>query len=257
MCIRDSISFDHQVCESSSAYFTDKPDLLKQIFYLHKKIGNHYDHSGKEIAAVSSLDNHFLVEYLQEVTKDTSFIHFKFDSLNLTFIWDLPTYEDILDKAMEIIIAKAPIFSNFEHQANVLFKGLKLTPEQLEKVYGYISKFISKHFNSKQHIHIILNVVTYRFNNQVLRFLKEFLLLNKDTAFMKHLWLEKNGTFSGSRVPRIEGHITFLKSLITMAGTLPNPLDYAEHKKSWEQEIEWAKQDKQQEMKIDFTGWMD
>ena len=74
---------------------------------------------------------------------------------------------------------------------------------------------------------------------------------------MKHLWLEKNGVFSGSRVPRIEGHITFLKSLIVLAETLPNPLDYADHIKSWEQEIEWAKQDKQQEMKRDFTGWMD
>ena len=42
-----------------------------------------------------------------------------------------------------------------------------------------------------------------------------------------------------------------------MIQSLPNPLDYAEHIKYFEQEIEWAKQDKQQEMKRDFTGWMD
>lgn len=251
------VSFNHQVCESSSEYFVDKPDLLKQIFYLHKKRDNHYDHSGKEIAAVSSLDNYFIVEYLQEVTKDMSYIDFKFDSLNLNFIWDLPTCEDILDRALEIIIAKAPIFSNFEHQASVLFKGSRLNPAQLDKVYSYISSFISKNYTSKQHIHIILNVVTYRFNDQVLRFLKEFLLLNKDPEFMKHLWLEKNGVFSGSRVPRIDSHIKFLRSLIDMVNTLPKPLDYAEHIKAWEQEIEWAKQDKQQELKRDFTGWID
>ncbi len=108
-----------------------------------------------------------------------------------------------------------------------------------------------------QHIHIILNVVTYSFNNQVLRFLKEFLLLNKDVEFMKHLWLERNGVTSGSRVPRIEGHIKFTKSIIEMIQSLPNSLDYAEHIKHFEQEIEWAKQDKQQEMKRDFTGWTD
>lgn len=252
-----NISFDRQVCENSSAYFTDTPNLLKQIFYLHKKKDLHYDHNGKEIAAVSSLDNNFLIEYLQEVTKDVSFISFRFDSLNLTFLWSLAAYEDILDQALEIIIAKAPIFSNSEHQANVLFKGLKLSSEQLEAVYNYISRFISKNSASKQHIHIIMNVVTYRFNDQVLRFLKEFLLLNKDPEFMKHLWLEKNGVFSGSRVPRIDGHIKFLKSLIQMAQNLPNPLEYAEHIKGWEQEIEWSKQDKQQELKRDFTGWTD
>ena len=42
-----------------------------------------------------------------------------------------------------------------------------------------------------------------------------------------------------------------------MVKTLPSPLDYSEHIKSWEQEIEWAKQDKQNEMKRDFTGWID
>lgn len=251
------ITFDRRTCEKCVTHFGKKISLLKQVFYLNKKQDPHYDHDGKEMAAISSLEHFFLVEYLTEVTKDVSFIQFKFDSLNLSFVWELPEYEDILDKALEIIIAKAPIFSNFEHQANVLFKGLMLDEKQLEKVYKYISRFISNHYDSKQHIHIILNVVTYSFNDQVLRFLKEFLLLNKDIEFMKHLWLEKNGAFSGSRVPRIDGHINFNNSIIEMIKTLPNRLDYAEHIKFFEQEIEWARQEKQAEMKRDFIGWTD
>jgi hypothetical protein len=251
------IFFDRHTCETCSKYFGKKINLLKQVYFNHKKRDNHYDYSGKEMEAVSSLDNYFLAEYLNEVTKDVNFLHFKFDNLNLTFVWDLQDYEKIIDEALEIIISKAPIWSSFEHQANVLFKGLKLSPEQQGKVYSYISKFIGKHSSSKQHIHIILNVVTFSFNNQILRFLREFLLLNKDIEFMKHLWLERNGAFSGSRVPRIESHIKFTKAVIEMIQSLPNPLDYAEHIKYFEQEIEWAKQDKQQEMKRDFTGWMD
>lgn len=254
---RMNISFDRHVCEKSCVFFKDASKLLKRIFYLHKKKDQHYDYNGKEIAAVSSLDNNFLIEYLEEVVKDFSFINFKFDSLNLSFIWDLETYEVLLDKALEIIINKVPIVSNFELQANVLFKVLHLTTEQTEKIHSYISSFISKNYNSKQHIQIIFNVVTYRFNNEVLRFLREFLLLNKDPEFMIHLRLEKNGFFSGSRVPRIDGHMKFLISLIEMAQKLPNPLDYAEHIKGWEKEIEWAKQEKQQELKRDFTGWKD
>ena len=71
------------------------------------------------------------------------------------------------------------------------------------------------------------------------------------------LELERNGVISGSRVPRIEAHINFLKSLIEMVEGFPNPLDYAEHINRWQQEIEWARQDKQDEMKRNFTGWMD
>jgi hypothetical protein len=251
------ITFDYSICEKCSKYFSEKISLLKDVFYLHKKRNAHYDYDGKEMAAVSALDHFFLIEYISEITKDLTYIEFRFDKLNISFVWDLPEYEEILDKALEIIIAKAPIFSNFEHQANVFFKGLKLSKEQFNKVYSYIGRFISKNRLSKQHILIILNVVTYNFNDQFMRFLKEFLLLNNDVEFMYELSLERFESFTGSRVPRIEGHITLVKSIIEMIRTLPNPLDYSEHLKYWEENIEWAKKDKQAELKRDFTGWID
>lgn len=251
------LSFDHQTCQTSYQYFSKKTDLLKQIYFHQKRKNGHFDHDGKEMQAISSLDNLFLIEYLNEVTKDLPFLHFKFDNLQLSFVWDLPNYEAIIDNALELIITKAPIFSNFEHQANVLFHGLNLTIEQEEKVYNYLSKFIEKHYLSKQHIHIILNVVTYSFNSETIRFFREFLLLNKDIEFLRHLWLERNEVTSGSRVPKIESHISFTKRVIQMIQSLPNPLDYAEHLKYFENEIEWAKKEKQEEMKSDFIGWID
>jgi hypothetical protein len=251
------ISFANDTCEKCLDYFKDKVTLLKDVYFFQQKKDNHYDYDGSEIAAISTLDPYFLVEYLAESTKDVSYIEFKFDRLNLTYLWSLPEYEDILDKALEVIINKAPLFSSWEHQANVLFKGLKLDEEGKEKVYSYISKFISKNSHSKQHIQIIMNVVTYSFNDKLIDFLKEFLLLNKDPEFMKNMWLERSEFYSGSLVPSIEHRITFLKSVIDMSATLPAPLDYAEHIKRWEQEIEWAKQEKQEEMKRDFKGWFD
>lgn len=251
------ITFDRHICEKCGSYFIEKVGLLKQIFYIQQKRDAHFDYNGKEMASISSLDHYFLVEYLNETTKDIDFIEFRFDKLNLSFLWDLPEYIDILDKALDVIIAKAPIFSNVEHQANVLFKGLRLSPEQLNRVYVYLSKFIAKHISSKQHIHIILNVVIYNFNDQILRFLKECLLLNKDIDFMNGLSLEKCGIISGSCVPSIEAHIKFLKSVIEMIETLPDPLDYTGHINHLEREIEWARKDKQFEMKRDFTGWME
>lgn len=251
------ISFDHEICKKCICHFADNIDLLKQIYYLQRKQDGYYDHNGDEMEAISSVDHNFLIEYLLETTKDISFLEFKFDKLNLSFVWHLPEYVDILDKALEIIIIKAPIYSSWEHQANVLFKGLKFGGTDLEKVYDYINQFIRKNYSSEQHIHIILNVVTYRFKNQILRFLKEFLLLNKDVEFIDHLWLEESGISHGSRVPKIEAEISFLKSIIEMISTFPNPLDYAEHIKIWERKIEWSKKEMQDEMKRDFKGWMD
>jgi len=254
----NDISFDRHICEKCSLYFKEKLDLLKQVFYLQKKKGVHYyNYEGKEMAAISTIDHYFLIEYLEEATKDMTYIDFKFDRLNLSYVWDFPEHEEILNKALEIIIAKAPIFSNFEHQANVLFKGMKLEPKQQEKAYQYISKFISNNFSSKQHIHIIMNIVTYSFNDQVIRFFKEFLLLNKDIEFIKDMWLERNEGIVGSRVPSIDSNINFTKKIIEMVKYLPNKLDYADHIKFWERGIEWAKKDKQHEMKRDFTGWFE
>jgi hypothetical protein len=102
-----------------------------------------------------------------------------------------------------------------------------------------------------------MNVVVHNFNDQLLRFLKELLVLNKDVDLIKELSLEAGGAFMGSRVPRIESQITLIKSVVEMIKTLPNPLDYGEHIKLFEQEIEWAKKDKQEEMKRDFTGWIE
>ena len=250
------INFDRQICEKCSIYFIDNLSLLKKVYFLNNNRDAHYDYEGKEMAAISNLDHYFLMEFLTEITKDVLYIDFKFERLKITFILDFPEYEDIFDKALEIIIAKAPIFSSFEHQANVLFKGLKLEGKELEKIYGFISKFIAKHYSSQQHIHIILNVVTYSFNDQVLRFLKEFLLLNKDVEFIKNLWLERNNVITGSRVPEIESEITFKKKIIEMIKTLPHPLDYTNHVKLLEQEVEWGRKEKQEEMKRDFSGWM-
>lgn len=250
------ISFDRQFCQKTFIHFNNHQNLLKKIYYLNKKSDSFYDQCGKEIAAISSLDSEFIIEYLIEYNKDNSNLGFKFDNLNLSYIWFLPDYEEKLDKALDITIAKSPSYSNFEHQANVFFKGLKLKPEQLEIVYSYISKFISKNSNSIRHIQVIMNVVTYRFNNHIMRFLKEFLLLNTNPEFIKSLRLEKSKILvNSSRIPRIEEHIYFIKSIIKMVKTLPNPWEYSEHLKIWEQDIEYSKQDIQRELKITFKGF--
>jgi hypothetical protein len=250
-----NIYFARHVCEKSSHFFTGNLPLLKKIFFYQKKKDQNYDYDGSEIKAISALDPMFIVESIQEQIKGSQYISSRFDNTKVNFIWDMPNWEEIVDGALDVIIPKAPLFSSSEHAANFLFKKVKDNPEQEAKAHSYISKFIAKHYNSKQHVLIILNVVTHSFTRNTLKFLREILLLNKDTAFLSSLWLEKSGVITGSRIPSIERHILLLKQVVQMLKEMPNPLDYTEHINYWERQIEWSKRDKDRELKEDFRGW--
>lgn len=246
------VNFGFDFCKNSAQYFTNKVDLLKTVYFIQKL--KHNDYNCHELESVSDLDHYFLIEYLTTITKNVKLLKYDFDHLKLNFIWNYPEYDDIIFKAMEIIIEKAPIFSNFEHQTNVLFKGLKINEELLKKVYRFISSFIAKNYHSKQHIKIIFNVIAFRFNDKKINYLKEFLLLNNDVEFIKNLWLDKNEVLvNSSRVPKIENHIKLNKEIIEMVKTLPNPLNYYKHISFWEKEIEYLKKDIKEEMKRDFV----
>ena len=247
---------DMHICSKYLDLFSEKLEMLKQVFFwCKKKDSSLYDLNGKELAAISQLDHFFLIEFLEKTVEDQSFIDFNFENLDLTYVINLLNYDTILDLALGLIISKAPIFSNFEHQANVLFKKMHLDEDQKNRVYDFISTFIERNYTSKQHVSIMINVVVYSFPDQLLRFLKEVLILNKDVNFIKELWLEKNEVTVNSRVPSIEKSIELRKQFIALVQNLPNSLDYFDHIKYWEDEIQWLEKDKQQAMKQDFRGW--
>ncbi|MBY0426615.1 MAG: hypothetical protein K2Q22_13320 [Cytophagales bacterium] len=250
------ISLGHTFCKDCSSFFTDNLGLLKQVYFYKTGLDRHYDYDGKELEIITKLDKNFVVEYIKERTKDLeSALDLRHDELHIGFIWDMTEYESLSSQILDVIIERVPMFSNFEHVANSLFTATKNREDLIPKAYSLISKKILEYLNSKDHIAVIFNIVCYSFNKSVLVFLKEFLLLNKDLSFIQSLWMEQNGVITGSRVPKIEGHITFLTNVLEMVKTLPNPLEYSEHIKFWEESIEWAKKDKQSEMVRDFKGW--
>ena len=148
---------------------------------------------------------------------------------------------------------KFPFTSNFEGEAGVLFRIDRSVKELADRVEAYIGLFITKNCKSRKHIRLIFNIITYQFGDKLLHFVAQFLTLNREPKFLEVYWLETNGVYSGSRVPKIEAHITFLKSLIELVKALPDSLDYFEYVQDWEREIEYSKQDKLREMRNDFV----
>jgi hypothetical protein len=171
----------------------------------------------------------------------------------LSFVWEEPDYTEVVDSAIESIMKKFPFISNFEGEAGVLFRIDRNIKELTDRVEAYIGLFIAKNCKSRKHIRLIFNVISYQFRDKLLHFVTQFLTLNREPKFLEVSWLETNGVYSGSRVPKIEAHITFLKSLIELVKELPDPLDYFEYVQDWEREIEYSKQDKLREMRNDFV----
>jgi len=184
-------------------------------------------------------------------------LSFRFEHFKLDSIWFLENYIQIIDRALNIIINKSPVFSNWEHPSTVLFTFEESKENILEKAYKYIADFISTHFENRQRIMMIMNVVLYRFQNRFIDFLRQFLLLNKDIEIFKYIWLEKSGVTVGSRVPYIQKEIDFFNDILLMLKEMPDILDYVDHIKYLEQRIIWSKKEIDDEQKRDFKGYID
>lgn len=251
------ISFDQFVCQRAGPYFSGHVDLLKRLFYHQKNNNRNYDHSGREIAAVSAFDNYFVAEFIRQAPRPQNSTKINIENIDLSFVWDYSDHQAIVGQALEVIIEKVPHFINFEHQACVLFKKLAPGSDRQASAHSFISDFIANNFAHRENMRVIFNVIVYCFSDKILAYLRELLMLNKDIAIMQDLWLEKNQVIVGSRVPRIESHITFLKSVIEMVKSMPDPLSYAGHINRWERELEYAKKEKQEVLKRDFLDGMD
>lgn len=246
----------HHFCRDCASYFTNHIHLLKRAFISLKKSDCHFDYDGKEFEAVLGLDSNFFIEYLEQKVVDMDYLSFRFENFKLECIWSLPSYKEIVDKALDIIITKAPIFSSLEHPSTVLFNFKEKNDETTEKVHNYIANFINIHFKDRQRTMMIMSVILYRFHNKFISYLKQFLLLNKDIEIFKYIWLETSGVTTGSRVPYIQKEIDFCCEITSMVKLLPNLLDYVDHIKYLEQKIIWLKKDIENEQKRDFEEYM-
>lgn len=246
----------HHFCGDCASYFTNHMHLLKRAFISLKKSDSHFDYDGKEFEAVLNLDSNFFIEYLEQKVVDMDYLSFRFEHFKLDCIWSLHDYKEIVDKALDIIITKAPIFSSWKHPSTVLFTFKEKNDETTEKVQKYITDFINVHSKNRQRTMMIMSIILYRFHDKFISYLKQFLLLNKDIEIFKHIWLKTSGVTTGSRVPYIQKEIDFCGEIVSMVKALPNILDYIDHIKYLEKKIIWLKKDIENEQKRDFQGYM-
>ncbi|PZR05817.1 MAG: hypothetical protein DI539_24780 [Flavobacterium psychrophilum] len=250
-----SIYFDRHVCEKSSTFFAGNIELLEKV-YIHQATAlGHYDYSGTELKAVCSLDRNFLVAYIQHLASEAKPLRFSIDKLHLSFVWEYDDHEAIIDKALGIVIEEAPPWSSFKHMASAFFRLDAGAVQYKEKMVQYIGHFISKYNHSKNHMVVIMNVVSGTFADMKMDFFRQMAIENPDPEIYRNMPFEQGGLAGSTLVPSIERQISFRRAQVDMLKTLPNPLRYAKLIQHYEEMILWLEDHKERELKKDFIGW--
>jgi len=252
-----TLHFERSFCQKCGKYYLTNLNLLVEIYNRLLASYSSYDHDNEELKAICQLLPDFFLQHLESKIATQTYMSPKMDNMKLGFVWDLENPDQLVDKGIELVLTKSPHFSDWEHAINIFFRSAKGDKKNDEKMLQYIEDYIKAHKDTPEDIALIFNVVVYRFNEQIIRFLKQFLILNNDVEAIKNIYVIRNQGYSGSRIPYIEREIKVYGSIIDMLSTLPEPLKYLRHKEHWERQIEYLKRQKQHEAKSDFKGWFE
>ena len=252
---KHEINLGFHFCQECAQCFLHHPNFLKEAFFYLKQNDSQFYDDGTEFDAVLKLDNNFFIDFLKQKCVDDNYLSFKLEHLKVESIWSLPNSFDVVDGALEIILQKSPAFSNWEHPAAFLFIIQNADRDLNNQVHNYLKRFIDKHCLEQQPIIMIMNIILHRFHDRFIGYLKQFLILNKDVELFKGIWLSTGGVSSGSRVPRIQKEIDFIRNITSMIKTLPDILDYNNHLADLEQRIVWLKKEIDNEQRRDFEDF--
>ena len=221
--------FGFHFCTQCAPYFTQQLSLLKAVYLIQKELDSYFDYNGEELEAVLKLDSNFFIEYLEKKEVNEEHLSSKLKSFKLDSIWALPDYERIVEKALDIIIAKSPLFSDWDHSAATLFTFQQNSEELQERALQFLDKYLTKNIGDIQKVFVLLNIVMHRYDKHFIGFIIKFVIQNKDIEIFKRINLHKGGVCSGSRVPYIQEEIDFCRRLIDAVKELPDMLSYSEH----------------------------
>lgn len=235
-----------------ASYFSEHITLLKKAYLAQKDTDQHFDHQGKELEAILKVDSNFLIEILEQKATHDDYLTFELENFKFDYIWTLPNYEEIINKALDIIIAHKPLFSNGDYPASQIFQFQINSEELQKKALLFLDKYMITNITDRNRVSIILNIVMYNYHIYFIDFMKKFLTLNKNFEIFKSIHLSKSEVFINSRVPYIQSDIDFCIELIKMVNSLPDILSYSKHIDYLEKRILWLKKDIKNEQRRDF-----
>jgi hypothetical protein len=212
-------------------------DLIKKAYIQQDEIYQHFDYNLSQFFEILRLDETFLIDYLNYLTKDghnphsTEFSHFG-------KIWDLPNADALVNMSFNYFEADGFYWIKEEFN-NAYFKGL--TENQQIKANQFLNKFIEENCFETQKMEVIFNIIRQSQKAMFTSYLKKFLILNSNIETFKQLSL-LDSFFSGSYgTIWADVRANELSAILRAVESLPQQLKYIKHKAYLQSEIDSEK----------------
>lgn len=235
------------------SYFTNFPELFKDAYLTLIEIDPRFDYDGKQLKAVLTLDNSFLNENLKNGRIGVGYSStIRLENIKSNILWEFEDYEILIEDLLLTALDKDEFTFIIEEDIYSIFSPADLNSEGTKKVKSFLLKIAKKHYANEKIILMLIEVVYNNFEGWFPEFFREILITNKDFSIIPNINFDRAESWSGSKVPLIEQKIVFFQNIIEMIKTLPGILDYGEHIKYFEKQVEYKKKEIVQEQRNDF-----
>lgn len=213
--------FFHKAFEYSEGIF----DQYCRVYYLCKKLHSHYDSPNEVLKQILSYKPDEIVNFFKTSYGDAKSMQ-DFDNENLSFIWELGNYEDILIFGIDYFMQLEYVWDRAE-LTSILFTNLG---KHQEKAYAFVRKMINRHYDTKEYIDVIFLVIANCLEEYKCEYIKQYLILNPDFETFRDIQLfPLFQAYTGSIIPYIQHEIEEWEKIIVTAKELSPALNYLEH----------------------------
>jgi hypothetical protein len=233
--------------------FSSNLDLLKSAYFAVLKTEQHADYDGNTFNRILSLDSQFIIEYIDHMYETKKWLSRYDDTRDYSFLWKREDYLTVMASASEKVYKREQEKGSFSYTFLEAFFGIEsnhqTTPDVEERQNNFFNEMIKLHHKESDYMELIFSVISELEPERRIPFIVIFLNLNQSFEDFQRLPLESSSRgWTGSAVPMHQRRMEFFESLLPLF----NKVDFLQHKKSIEKQIEYIQKEIEREKKRDF-----
>lgn len=253
--LRITLSF--HFFEKYSLTLADNFELLKKSYIQQeKKVSNHFDLQHAGLKALIQVKPDFLLEYLDSIYTEKGNQHSRDTQGQLTFVWDLENNNELIKKAVILVIDNNYYLGIGGHPLTIFFNNLN--EEQKSKAKEFLLSFIAEYHSDEKRMNPVFDVVRHALNEFFEEAFLYYLSLNTDIENFKRIWWRGNGGAYVGDVIIGEIHAKEWQNILAMVVKSNNQLDLIPIKTYIKKQIEYELKNGEAERKRRFInpdGW--
>ena len=243
---------DPQVFHKTFEYSEGIFDQYCNVYYLYKKSLSHYDFPNDVLKQILSYKPDEIARFFRTVYGSAK-SHYDFDCENLSFIWELENYEEILIDGIDYFMQS----EYFWHKADLISILFTNLGDHVEQAHRFIRKMIDNYYNDKDYMYVIFLVIASCLGKYKCEYIKQYLILNPDFETFRDIQLfPLSQAYTGSIIPYIQHEIEEWEKIIVTVKELSPALNYLEHIDYLETKKKCCQQALEEETRREFlTGY--